>query len=46
MVGIGYLIQGLYYDDNISNNNKPRTSVSNENAMLLEIASNSKTFGI
>ena len=46
MVGMGYLIQGLYYDDNISNNNKPRSNMSNENTMLLEIASNSKTFGI
>ena len=34
MVGMGYLIQGLYYDDNISNNNQPQTNVSNDNTML------------
>ena len=34
MVGMGYLIQGLYYVDNISNNKKPQTNVSNDNAML------------
>ena len=33
MVGMGYLIQGLYYD-NISNNNEPQTNVSNKKAML------------
>ena len=33
-VGMGYLIQGLYYVNNISNNNKPQTHVSNDNAML------------
>ena len=34
MVGMGYLIQGLYYVDNISNNNEPQTNVSNDNALL------------
>ena len=34
MVGMGYLIQGLYYVDNISNNNEPQTNVSNDNAIL------------
>ena len=34
MVGIGHLIQGLYYGNNISNNKKPQTNVSNDNAML------------
>ena len=42
LVGIGYLIHGLYYVDNISNNNKPQTNMSNVNAMLIENASNSK----
>ena len=34
ITGMGYLIQGLYYVDNISNNKKPQTNVSNDNAML------------
>ena len=42
MVGIGYLIQGLYYIDNIANNNKPQMNVSNANSMLINNASNSK----
>ena len=42
MVSMGYLIQGLYYVDNISNNNMPQTFVSKANAMFIEIASNSK----
>ena len=41
MVGMGYLIQGLYYQY-ISNNNEPQTHMSNDNAMLIENASNSK----
>ena len=40
--GMGYLIQGLYYVDNISNNNMPQTFVSKVNALFKEIASNSK----
>ena len=42
MVSMGYLIQGLYYVDNISNNNMPQIFVSKVNAMFKEIASNSK----
>ena len=42
MVGIGYLIHGLYYVDNISNNNTPQTYVSNVNTMFKDITSNSK----
>ena len=42
LVGMGYLIHGLYYVDNMSNNNKPQNNVSNVNAMLIENASNSK----
>ena len=34
MVGMGYLIQRLYYVDNISNNKKPQTTVRNDKAML------------
>ena len=34
MVSMGYLIQGLYYGNNISNNNEPQTNVSNDKAML------------
>ena len=40
--GMGYLIQGLYYVDNISNNNMPQTFMSKVNALFKEIASNSK----
>ena len=39
---MGYLIYGLYYVDNMSNNNKPQTNMSDVNAMLIENASNSK----
>ena len=42
MVSMGYLIQGLYYVDNISNNNMPQIFMSKANAMFIEIASNSK----
>ena len=42
MVGLAYLIQGLYYVDNVTNNNKPRMNVSNANSMLINDASNSK----
>ena len=42
MVGMGYLIQGLYYVDNVTNNNKPQIKVSNANSMLINDASNSK----
>ena len=42
LVGMGYLIHGLYYVDNMSNNKEPQINVSNENAMLIENASNSK----
>ena len=42
MVSMGYLIQGLYYVDNISNNNMPQTFVIKVNALFKEIASNSK----
>ena len=34
MVSIGYFIQGLYYVDNISNNNMPQTFVSKVNALF------------
>ena len=40
--GMGYLIQGLYYVDNISNNNMPQIFMSKANAMFIETASNSK----
>ena len=39
---MGYLIHGLYYVDNMSNNNKSQTNVSDVNTMLIENASNSK----
>ena len=39
LIGIGYLIHGLYYVDNMSNNNEPQYNVK---AMLIENASNSK----
>ena len=42
MVSMGYLIQGLYYVDNISNNNMPQKFVSKANAMFIEISYNSK----
>ena len=42
LVCIGYLIHRLYYVDNMSNNNKPQTNVSDVNAMLIENTSNSK----
>ena len=42
MFSMGYLIQGLYYVDNISNNNMPQTFVIKVNALFKEIASNSK----
>ena len=44
MVGMGYLIRGLYYIDNIFNDNVPQFNVRNDNAniMLIEITSNSK----
>ena len=42
LVGMCYLIYGLYYVDNMSNNNEPQINVSDENAMLIENASNSK----
>ena len=38
-IGMAYLIYGLYYIDNMSNNNEPQ---SNMKAMLIENASNSK----
>ena len=42
LVDMGYLIHGLYYVDNMSNNNKPQTNMSDVNAMLIENSSNSK----
>ena len=42
MVGMGYLIQGLYYVDNIANNKRPKINVSNANTILINDASNSK----
>ena len=42
LVGMSYLIHGLYYVDNMNNNNKPQTNESDVNAMLIENASNSK----
>ena len=39
---MGYLIHGLYYVDNISNNNEPQINASNANAMIIENTSNSK----
>ena len=39
---MGYLIHGLYYIDNMSNNNKSQTNMSDVNAMLIENASNFK----
>ena len=42
LVGMGHLIHGLYYIDNMSNNNKSQTNMSDVNAMLIENASNSK----
>ena len=39
LIGMGYLIHGLYYIDNISNNKEPRSNVK---AMLIESTSNAK----
>ena len=39
LIGMGYLIHGLYYIDNMSNNNEPQSNVK---TMLIENASNSK----
>ena len=39
LIGMGYLIHGLYYINNISNNKEPR---SNMKAMLFENVANSK----
>ena len=39
LIGIGYLIHGLYYIDNMSNKHEPQ---SNMKTMLIENASNSK----
>ena len=42
IIGMGYLIHGLYYVDNMSNNNESQINVSNANAMSTENGSNSK----
>ena len=42
LIGMGYLIHNLYYVDNMSNNNKPQTNMSDVNEMLIENTSNSK----
>ena len=39
LIGMGYLIHGLYYIDNMCNNNEPQFNVK---TMLIENASNSK----
>ena len=39
MIGMGYVIHGLYYVDNMSNNNEPQSNVK---AMLIKNTSNSK----
>ena len=39
LIGMGYLIHGLYYIDNMSNNNEPQ---SNMKVMLIENTYNSK----
>ena len=42
LIGMGYLIHNLYYVDNMSNNNKPQTNMSNVDTMLIKNTSNFK----